>query len=90
MVRIRRVNNEFYKPAVIDINKGTTVIWTNNDVEVHTVTSGNLDTGARTGTFFDSGYLSKGDTFQHIFNDPRTYDYYCTLHPFMKGKVIVK
>jgi plastocyanin len=83
-------NNEFYKPAIIDINKGTTVIWTNNDVEVHTVTSGNLDTGARTGTFFDSGYLSKGDTFQHIFNDPRTYDYYCTLHPFMKGKVIVK
>ena len=69
-------NNEFYKPAIIDINKGTTVMWTNNDVEVHTVTSGNMNAGASTGTFNGSGYLSTGDTFKHIFNDPRTYDYY--------------
>jgi hypothetical protein len=46
--------------------------------EVHIVTSGNLDTGARTGTFFDSGYLSTGNTFQHIFNDAQTFDYYRT------------
>ena len=42
-------NTEFYKPQTITITKGTTATWTNNDVEMHTVTSGNLETGGPTG-----------------------------------------
>jgi plastocyanin len=83
-------NIEFYKPAIINIPRGTTVTWTNNDGEMHTVTSGNLDTGGPTGTLFDSGPLPSGKTYKHTFSDKGIFDYLCTLHPFMKGKVIVK
>jgi plastocyanin len=34
--------------------------------------------------------LSEGDVYLHKFNNKETYDYYCTLYPFMKGKIIVK
>ena len=83
-------NNEFYKPGTINIPRGTTVTWTNNDAEMHTVTSGNLDTGGATGVLFDSGPLASGKTFKHTFSDKGTFDYLCSLHPFMKGKVIVR
>ena len=82
-------NNEFYIPQTINIPEGTTATWTNNDAEMHTVTSGNLDTGSVTGVLFDSGPLASGKTFKHTFNDKGTFDYFCSLHPFMKGKVIV-
>ena len=42
-------NTEFYKPPTINIPRGTTATWTNNDAEMHTVTSGNLDTGGPNG-----------------------------------------
>jgi plastocyanin len=83
-------NTEFYKPAIINIPRGATVTWTNNDAEMHTVTSGNLDAGGPTGTLFDSGPLPSGKTYRHTFSDKGIFDYLCTLHPFMKGKVIVK
>jgi plastocyanin len=59
---------------------------------LHTVASespesGNSGTG--TGTEFDSSYLAAGKTFQHQFNTTGTFDYYCTLQPYMKGKVVV-
>ena len=41
-------NTEFYKPGIVDIPRGTTVNWINNDAEMHTVTSGNLDSGGPT------------------------------------------
>ena len=83
-------NSEFYKPAIINIPRGTTATWTNNDAEMHTVTSGNLDTGGPTGALFDSGPLASGRSYKHTFSDKGTFEYLCTLHPFMKGKVIVK
>jgi plastocyanin len=61
---------------------GTTVTWTNLDSTVHTVTSG---TGA-----FDSGALGQNATFSYTFNSRGTFNYHCTLHPFMTGKVIVE
>ena len=83
-------NTEFYKPETISILRGTTVTWTNNDVEIHTVTSGNLETGGPTGTLFESGPLASGKTYAHSFSEKGTFDYFCTLHPFMTGKVVVK
>jgi len=38
---------------------------------------------------FDSSYLNAGESYLHKFNKNGTYDYYCTLYPFMKGKIIV-
>ena len=83
-------NNEFYKPGVNRYPSGYYCNWINNDAEMHTVTSGNLDSACATGMIFDSGSLASGKTFKHAFNNKGTFDYFCTLDPFMKGKIIVK
>jgi plastocyanin len=81
-------NAKFYEPETQTVSKGTTVTWTNADSTLHTVTSGSAEAG-NSGTEFDSSYLAAGKTFQHPFSTAGTFDYYCTLHPFMKGKVVV-
>ena len=83
-------NGKFFVPDILTVSKGTTVTWTNGDSTLHTVTSGSPESGnSGTGTEFDSSYLAAGKTFQHQFNIAGTFDYYCTLHPYMKGKVVV-
>jgi plastocyanin len=83
-------NGKFFVPAILTVPKGTTVTWTNGDSTLHTVTSGSPGSGnSGTGTEFDSSYLAAGKTFQHQFSISGTFDYYCTLHPYMKGKVVV-
>ena len=81
-------NGKFFVPDTLTVSKGTTVSWTNGDSTLHTVTSGSPEAG-NSGTEFDSSYLAAGKTFQHLFSTAGTFDYYCTLHPYMKGKVIV-
>ena len=81
-------NAKFYEPPTLTVPAGTTVTWKNTDSTLHTVTSGSAETGV-SGTEFDSSYLAGGKTFQHTFSSAGTFDYYCTLHPFMKGQVIV-
>ena len=81
-------NGKFFVPDTLTVSKGTTVSWTNGDSTLHTVTSGSPESGA-SGTEFDSSYLAAGKTFQHQFSTSGTFDYYCTLHPYMKGKVVV-
>jgi plastocyanin len=81
-------NPKTFDPASTTVSAGTTVTWTNDDTTLHTVTSGSAESGD-SGAQFDSSYLAAGKTFQHKFDTAGTFDYYCTLHPFMKGKVIV-
>ncbi len=81
-------NGKFFVPETLTVSKGTTVSWTNEDTTLHTDTSGSAESG-NSGTEFDSSYLAAGKTFQHPFNTAGTFDYYCTLHPYMKGKVVV-
>jgi plastocyanin len=71
-----------YNPATITVTAGTTVTWTNKDDVTHSVTS---DTG-----LFESGDLSKGDSFKYTFSAQGTYDYHCRFHGAMIGKVIVE
>ncbi len=75
-----------FVPNEITIQREQTVVWTNNDAPPHTVASG--QPGIPDG-LFDSGLLSKGEKFSYQFNKPGIYAYYCTLHPWMTGKVIV-
>lgn len=72
-----------FNPQTVTIPAGTTVIWTNNDSTDHTVLS-------TTGNEIDSGTISPGETFAHMFNDPGTYEYHCSIHTTMVGKVIVE
>jgi nitrite reductase (NO-forming) len=79
---------QFYTPPTLTVPAGTTVTWKNLDSTLHTVTSGSAESG-QSGTVFDSSYMPGGKTFQWTFSTAGTFDYYCTLHPFMKGQVVV-
>jgi plastocyanin len=78
-----------YDPSPVTIKPGTSVTWTNNDSTLHTVSSGLPEQGA-VGTLFDSSLIAPGKTFTHAFDKTGSFDYSCTLHPFMRGQVIVK
>ena len=79
---------EPYMPGSIIVESGKKVRWVNNDVEVHSVTSG-LESSADRGKLFDSGLLNANQTFEYTFDKPGTYNYYCTVHPIMSGLVNV-
>ena len=70
-----------FTPPDITVHVGDTVVWTNDDDVPHTVTSAD-------GTL-DSEEIASGDTFEYTFDDAGTYEYACSLHPSMKGKVTV-
>ena len=72
---------ESYSPTMIQIISGTTVTWINDDSVVHTVTDLN-------GTF-DSHLILPSTNWKHDFFNEGKYYYFCTLHPWMKGLVIV-
>jgi nitrite reductase (NO-forming) len=78
-----------YDPSPLTVKTGTSVTWTNNDSSIHTVTSG-LPENGDVGTLFDSSLINPGMTFVHVFDKQGTFDYSCTLHPFMHGQIIVK
>jgi plastocyanin len=78
-----------YDPSPLTVKPGTSVTWTNNDSTIHTVTSGLPEQG-EVGTLFDSSIMSPGKTFTHLFDKTGTFDYSCTLHPFMHGQIISK
>jgi plastocyanin len=76
------VENYAFAPKALAVAPGTTVTWTNEDADPHTVTS-------TTGSTLKSPTLHKGDTYSHTFASPGTFTYYCAVHPGMKGSVKV-
>ncbi|MFA5106614.1 MAG: plastocyanin/azurin family copper-binding protein [Candidatus Micrarchaeia archaeon] len=70
-----------FSPAEITVPAGTVVTWSNSDPVAHTATS--------TSGIFNSGNIPAGSSWSYQFNSSGTYDYYCTIHPGMRGKVIV-
>jgi plastocyanin len=79
--------NECFIPADVSVSVGDTVTWSNDDTAAHTVTSGNPADGPD--GKFDSSLFMAGTTFEHTFDEAGTYDYFCMVHPWMKGKVQV-
>ena len=76
-----------YIPSLIVIEKGKQVTWVNEDSAFHSITSGFYDTPT---DLFDSGHLDPFESYTLTFDETGTYDYFCTLHPWMKGQVIVE
>ena len=76
-----------YIPSLIIIDSGNQVTWVNEDSAFHSVTSGFY--GAPT-ELFDSGHLDPFESYTLTFDEAGIIDYYCTLHPWMKGQVIVE
>jgi plastocyanin len=81
------IRNFAFQPAELEVEVGTTVEWVNEDPVPHTVTSGTP--GSPTGVF-DSGALNQGDSFSFTFRQPGTYEYFCRLHPSMRGRILVR
>lgn len=75
--------NPNFDPKILNVPKGEGIIWTNNDNVPHTVTS-----FKDTGKSFDSSIIMPKKTFtlDTAKLSGTEYDYFCTLHPFMKAK----
>jgi plastocyanin len=85
-----------FDPKEINVKVGDTVKWTNNDIALHTVTSGKDSSDPNKGKEFNSGLtfpdvlITTGRTFQHTFTTAGTFPYFCQVYPGMVGTVIVK
>ena len=81
-----------YTPSVLTIKSGTVVTMTNTDgTGVHTFTSGIVDKfEPNPDGMFNSKVLMTGDAYERKFSQKGTYDYYCTLHTWMTGQIIVE
>ena len=80
--------NECYLPYEITVDVGDKVVWTNEDLAFHTVTSGNRIDGEN--GLFDSGMFKIDEQFSYTFKNSGSFDYFCTLHPWMEGIVVVQ
>jgi len=81
------INDSCYVPSVITINQGEQVTWANEDVAFHSVTSGTYESPT---DLFDSGHMDPDQKFTVSFDKKGDFYFFCTLHPWMKGKVIVQ
>ena len=71
-----------FTPQTLTLNVGDSITWTNGDQATHTVTS-------NSGNIFNSGYLQPGQSYTFTFNTSGVYNYYCQMHPSMRGVITV-
>jgi plastocyanin len=75
------IDNFTFNPKAVTVKAGTTVTWTNNDDIPHTVADPPK---------FRSKALDTGDSYSFTFTTPGAYDYFCSLHPHMTGRIVVE
>lgn len=76
-----RIKNFAFVPAKLTVPAGAVVRFVNDDGEAHTVTAENKT--------FDSTGIDGGDAWAYRFAKPGTFAYFCALHPYMKGAIVV-
>ena len=74
-------------PSMVTLDIGGEVTWMNDDTAAHTVTSGTPQGGPD--AIFDSSLIMAGSSFSHVFEEAGSYDYFCMVHPWMQGMVMV-
>lgn len=74
------IRDFIFQPEDLTVRVGAEIVWENRDSAPHTATA----EGA-----FDSGRLERGDSYSFTFDEPGTYEYICTLHPYMTATIIV-
>jgi len=80
--------NNCFTPNPLTVTPGTTVTWKNTDTTTHVICSGKISDD-QCGSVFEDDSLKKGTTFQFTFANAGTFDYFCSVHPWMTGQVIV-
>lgn len=70
-----------FEPAVMTVNRGDTVVWLNKDPFPHTATAKGV---------FDSHTIAAGKSWKYRARTTGTHSYICTLHPNMKGTLVVR
>lgn len=75
------ITNFAFTPATLKVKPGETVVWTNQDEEPHTVV-------AQDNSVHSPGLDANG-TYTFTFTNAGTFDYICSIHPFMHGTVVV-
>ncbi len=76
------IKNFAFVPQVITVTPGTTVTWTNTDDDPHTITANDKS--------FRSAALDTDGKYSFTFTKPGEFAYFCSLHPHMTAKIIVK
>ena len=75
-------------PSPVTIPVGGTVTWDNDDTAAHTATAGSATDGPS--GVWDSSLIMAGGSFSFQFDEAGSYDYFCMVHPWMAGVVIVE
>jgi plastocyanin len=78
------IQNFAFQPATITVHPGETIEWKNEDAAPHTATADAPKPG------FDSGVIQSGAAWRYEARQKGTYNYICTIHPYMKGTLIVQ
>jgi plastocyanin len=77
------IDNFTFKPAEVVVSTGTKIIWTNQDDIPHAIADAAMQKR------FKSSVLDTGETFSYVFSSSGTYHYFCSLHPHMRGTIVV-
>lgn len=80
-----KIDNMMFTPSQITVAKGGTVTWTNNDSTTHTVVDDLSNVGGPA-----SGDIPPGGTYSFTFTKSGSFQYHCTIHPSMRGTIVVK
>jgi plastocyanin len=77
-----KIDQHAFIPQRMTVKAGTTVTWINDDDVPHTAASSTK--------LFKSKALDTGDKFSFTFTTPGTYQYFCSVHPYMTGAIVVE
>ncbi len=75
-------------PSTVTVSVGEIITWSNTDTAAHTATSGGGATDGPDGVF-DTGLMMAGGSYSYTADTEGTFDYFCMVHPWMLGTVIV-
>jgi len=79
------IRDMMFTPSQITVAKGDTVTWTNNDTTTHTVVDDLSNVGGPS-----SGNIAPGQTYSFTFEKTGSFQYHCSIHPSMRGTIVVK
>jgi len=80
--------NSCFLPSTATVDVGAIVTWDNTDTAAHTATAGSAADGP-TGVW-DSSLIMAGGSYSYTADTAGTFDYFCMVHPWMEGTVIVE